>query len=87
MLRAKSTLEFTGTSASAIYQNRFGDTIGCTFNGPDSIDGKTVDYKAWPNSESPWTSQKQPEGVLEVTDGETVRTYDMVNWKIDQRKK
>lgn len=87
MLRAKSTLQFTGTSASAIYQNRSGETIGCAFNGPDSIDGKTVDYKVWPNSESPWTSQKQPESPLEVTDGKIVRTYDMVNWKIDQRKK
>jgi hypothetical protein len=88
LLLAKSSLKLTGEKpASALYRNRLGDTLECTFDGPDLINGNMVDYKAWPVSESPWTSQKLPDGPLKVTDRKTVRTYDFLNWKIDEQTK
>ncbi len=88
MLLARSSLKLTRKQpASALYQNRLGDTLECTFDGSDRINGKTVDYQTWPASESPWTSQKRPEGPLVITDGKTVRTYDFANWKISERSK
>ncbi len=84
---AKSSLKLTGESpASANYRNRHGDTLEGAFDGADSINGKAVDYNAWPVSESPWTVQKTPAGPLEVTDGKTVRTYDFIDWKISGHK-
>jgi len=86
-LLAKGFIKLTGEKpAAARYQNRFGDTLECVFDGPDTVNGKPVDYKAWPVSESPWTSQKLPDGPLEMTDGKTVRTYDFSNWKISGQK-
>ena len=80
---AKSALRLTGEKpAAATYRNRHGDTLACTFDGPDVVNGKAVDYKAWPVLESPWTSQKLPNGPLELTDGKTVRSYDFIHWKI-----
>jgi len=87
-LQSKSSLKMTGDNPSAAtYQNRHGDHIECTFNGPDKVNGTEVDYQAWPSSESPWTSQKTSGGPLEVTDGKTLRSYDLINWKISERKK
>ena len=85
-LLAKSSLKLTGEKpASALYRNRLGDTLECTFDGADLINGNQVDYKAWPVSESPWTSQKATEGPLEVTDGKTVRTYDLKTWTVTEK--
>ena len=87
-LLAKSALKLNGEQpAAALYRNRHGDTLECTFEGPDAVNGVVIDYKAWPTSESPWTSQKTPAGPLEITDGKTVRTYDFTNWKISERTK
>ena len=84
-LLAKSDLKLTGAKpAAALYRNRHGDTLACTFDGADAVNGSVVDYKAWPVSESPWTSQKLPEDPLELTDGKTTRIYDLVNWKINE---
>lgn len=66
--------------ASAIYRNRYGDTVACIFDGLDEVNGNLVDYQAWPTLESPWTNQKIPAGPLEITDGKTVRTYDFTKW-------
>ena len=66
--------------------NRCKATLECVFDGPDAVNGKTVDYKAWPVSESPWTSQKLPYGPLELTDGKAVRTYDFIDQKITGQK-
>lgn len=80
----KTSLKSTGAKpVSGVYRNRFGETLECTFDGTDSINEKAVDYKTWPASESPWTSQKEPDGPLEIRDGKTVRTYDFINWKIN----
>ncbi len=68
-LIARSSLKLQGQNpAAAIYCNRLNATLQCTFDGPDLIDGKVVDYKTWPVSESPWTWQKTPEGPLVVFD-------------------
>lgn len=88
MVRSKSALKLNGESpASARYQNRLGDTLECTFNGPDLINGNTVDYQTWPTSESPWTVQKRPDDPLTLTDGKILRSYDFKNWKIDEQPK
>ena len=82
-LLAKSSLKLSGEKAAAArYQNRLGDTLECVFDGADAVNGKMVDYPAWPVSESPWTSQKLPDGPLELTGGKAVRTYEFINWKI-----
>ncbi len=84
-LLAKSALKLTGEAPVALYRNRHGDTVECTFNGPDAVNGSTIDYNTWPTSESPWTSQKTPDGPLTITDGKTIRTYDFAAWKITER--
>jgi hypothetical protein len=82
-LNAKSALKLLGTHPSAaMYTNRFGEAIECTYNGDDKINGKPVDYKAWPTSQSPWTWQKSPDSPLQITDGKTVRIYDFDHWTI-----
>jgi len=87
-LLAQSVLKLTGDKpAAARYCNRHHDTLDCTFDGPDLVNGTPVDYKAWPASESPWTSQKTPDGPLVLTDQQTVRTYDFAAWKIDEQPK
>jgi len=45
---------------SAIYQNRAGRRLECRFDGDDSIDGRRLDYHAWPVHESPWKSIPAP---------------------------
>jgi len=70
--------------ASGTYRNRHGDVLSCVFDGGDSVNGTTIDYAAWPISESPWTSQKSPD-LLEITDGRTVRAYDFGSWSVTTR--
>ena len=79
----RSALKSSGKlPVSGAYRNRFGDTLECTFDGADKINGVIVDYKSWPVSKSPWTAQKIPEGPLTIRDGKTRRVYDFTNWKI-----
>lgn len=83
MIIDKSSLKSTGEKpVSGTYQNRSGDTLECTFDGADKVNGQAVDYKAWPVFESPWTAQKVPEAPLEITDGKNVRAYNFTDWKI-----
>ena len=85
---SRSSLTLTTQGAlSARYENRLGDTIECTYDGEDSINSTATDYKAWPLSESPWTSRKTEMDPLVVTDGKSERIYDFVNWTITQRAK
>jgi hypothetical protein len=80
---AQSSLEFRpGRPVSATFRNRFGDTHECTFDGPDKLNGRTVDYQAWPLAESPWTTRLRPEDPLVIRDGDTVRSYDFTRWRI-----
>jgi hypothetical protein len=80
----RSALSATGGSpASGAYRNRFGDTLECTFDGPDKVNGETVDYHAWPSLKSPWTAQKTPDGPLAIRDQDSKRTYDFIRWKIN----
>jgi hypothetical protein len=83
----RSALRFSGApSTSGAYRNRRGVTLECTFDGPDKIDGRTVDYQAWPVSRSPWTNQTLPDGPLEIRDGTSARIYDFTNWRITSRQ-
>lgn len=80
---AKSALQCTNEKpVTGLYRNRFGDTLECVFDGADKVNGQAVDYTAWPVSESPWTTQKSPEGPLEIRDGMTVRRYDLIGGSI-----
>jgi len=80
---AKSSLKLTSEKpSSARYNNHLGDSIECVFDGADTVNGNIVDYKAWPVSESPWTSQKTRENPMVITDGKMNRTYDFANWTI-----
>jgi hypothetical protein len=84
----KSTLRMEGQKpAAASYRNRYGDILSCTYGGADLVNGKSVDYKNWPVSESPWTSQKGPKGPLVVTDGTKVRIYDFDHWTVEDGTK
>ena len=87
-LLSKSSLKITSEKpASAQYRNRLGDSLECTFDGADKINGTIVDYKSWPVSESPWTSQKVPDGPMVLTDGKSSRTYDFTDWTVTDGKK
>jgi hypothetical protein len=84
IIMARSALKFTGKStASGAYRNRFGDTVECTFDGKDRVDHETMDYSSWPTSKSPWTTQKTPDGPLEIRDQKSKRTYNFAKWKIN----
>jgi hypothetical protein len=84
VIMERSALSFTGRSpASGAYRNRFGNILECTFDGVDRVNGVTVDYKMWPSSKSPWTTQKTPDGPLEIHDQDSKRTYDFSHWKIN----
>jgi hypothetical protein len=80
---SKSALRFSKAhTTSGAYCNRFGDTLECTFDGEDKINGAAVDYKTWPNSQSPWTHQKLADGPLEIRDGKSRRVYEFNDWRI-----
>ena len=82
-IMAKSQLTLTSKSpAAASYRNRLGDLLECTFDGEDKVNGSVVDYKNWPTSESPWTSQRSPQDPLNVTNGKTTRIYNFADWTI-----
>lgn len=84
MIIERSALKFTGMSpTSGAYRNRFGDTLECTFDGKDRVNHETMDYPSWPTLKSPWTTQKTPEGPLEIRDQTSKRTYDFAKWKIN----
>ena len=84
---AKSSLTLTNHGIlSARYGNRIGDILECNYDGEDRINDAPLDYKAWPLSESPWTSRKTEVDPLVVTDGSSERIYDFVSWTITQRK-
>jgi hypothetical protein len=85
---SKSTLTLDlRKSPMALYTNRLGDRLECVYDGADRINGKPVDYRAWPVSESPWTSRRSEADPLTVTDGTTERIYDFVTWRVSEWKK
>lgn len=87
VLKKSSLAMKTQGSLSARYANRSGDILECVYDKEDRINGKTVDYKKWPLSESPWTSRRTAADPLIVTDGKTARVYDFSKWTVTERKK
>ncbi len=71
-----------GSNPTGRYTDRAGNTLECVFDGPDTINGKAVDYNKWPVLESPWTKQAATAGPLQVTDGKRTRAYDFANWTL-----
>lgn len=83
----KSKIEFKAEpKPTALYVDRAGNTLECVYDGEDKINGTAVDYKAWPAQENPWMTQAK-DGDLTLTDGKTVRTYDMKNCTVTEKSK
>ena len=86
VMLAKARIELKpGDKPTGSYTDRRGNTLECTFDGQDKVNGKTVDYKNWPVIENPWMSQIGPDKLI-VTDGKMTRAYDFVHWTIVDRK-
>ena len=84
---AKSKIECpAGGPATGRYIDRLGNTLECVFDGPDAVNGQPVDYARWPALENPWMQQPRG-GMLTVTTGPAVRTYDFAAWKVTETGK
>ena len=88
---AKKTRSAPVTASSGIgvvvgrYTDRFGNVLEKTFDGEAKVNGKVIDYDSWPLVDNPWVHQERG-GDMTVTDGKTVRVYDLTNWTITERK-
>lgn len=67
------------------YTDRFGVTLEKTFDGDAKVNGKAINYDAWPLVENPWVRQERG-GNLILTDGITERIYDVNKWTITEHK-
>jgi hypothetical protein len=72
-----------GETPTGIYTDRHGHVLDCTFNGPDRIDGKPLDYVGWPIIENPWMTQTDPDRLV-LTAGGVRRTYDFTTWTVTE---
>jgi len=68
------------------YTNRHGSVIDRTFGGEAHVNGNPVDFAHWPMAESPWVEQATKDSPLTVTDGKTIRIYDLQSWTITEKK-
>lgn len=66
-------------SARAEYVDRKGNLLECEFDGEDRVNGKAIDYLAWPIIANPWMQQTSA-AELTLTDGTSRRTYDFPSW-------
>ncbi len=73
------------TVAKGTYSDRHGRTLEKVFQGPATIDGKTVDYDTWPLIDNPWMHQDWNGPTLRLSDGTTERIYDFTAWSITER--
>jgi hypothetical protein len=76
----------TDVKPTGRYTDRLGNTLECVFDGPDTVNGKAVDYAAWPVLESPWTRQARG-GPMVLTAGAVTRTYDFAAWTVNETEK
>lgn len=65
------------------YTDRFGNILKKVFDGPASVNGAIIDYESWPLVDNPWIRQER-DGNMTVTDGKTVRTYDIKKWTVTE---
>lgn len=57
-MKSRASLTLTDTGAlSALYHDRAGNQIRCAYDGADTINGSAVDYRLWPDLESPSRTQ------------------------------
>jgi hypothetical protein len=81
-LLAATKIEFRAAGKpEGRYTDRTGRTLECVFDGPDKLDGATVDYAQWPVLENPWMRQDARSGKLTVESGGTKLIYDFTQWK------
>ncbi len=80
-----------GSPAVAFYTDRNGSNLERPYTGmginTSKINGKPLDFDHWPLIDSPWVHQNWEGDTLTVTDGKTVRNYDLKNWKITETGK
>jgi len=86
ILERASLVMDSGSTLSARYGNRWGETLECVYGGTDRLNGEVVDYANWPLSESPWTTRKRESDPLTVTDGTSRRIYDFQTWTVREEK-
>lgn len=85
MIIGKSRLQLSGDGPlTGTYTDRNGNVIRRAFDGVAAVNGKPVDFVNWPWADSPWVRQADKGAPLTVSDGKTVRTYDMKSWKITE---
>ena len=82
LLRSHVQLNAAPTVEGA-YVDRAGNTLSCIFDGDDSVNGRPIDYSAWPTLQSPWMHQARG-GDLTVTDGKTTLLYDLANFIVKE---
>ena len=81
-LLAKTKIEFqTADKPLGRYTDRAGHTLECLFDGPDKVDGASVDYAEWPVLENPWMQQNVGEMSLVLQSGGAKVVYDFNQWK------
>ena len=80
---AKTKLELAAASPlTGSYTDRRGTIICRELGSVAQVNGKPVDFDHWPMADSPWVKQAAKNSPLTVTDGKTIRTYDLQNWTI-----
>lgn len=77
-----SRLLLKGETAS--FTDHDGNIVARTFDGDTLIDGRRESYEQWPLLENPWMRQEW-DGNLTISDGKTIRTYDVKNWTITDK--
>ena len=81
-LLAKTRIEFqAGDKTVGRYTDRVGHTLECLFDGPDKVDGASVDYAYWPVLENSWMRQNAGETSLILQSGGEKILYDFNQWK------
>ncbi len=80
-----------GKPTVAFYTDRFGMNLERPYTGmgvnTSKINGKLVNYESWPLVDNPWMHQDWESETATLTDGKTVRTYDLKKWTITETKK
>lgn len=75
------------TVAKGTYKDRFGHVLEKSFHGSAKVDGVEIDYASWPLIDNPWMHQDWDGNIFTLTDGKTVRTYDLTNWTITEKNR
>jgi hypothetical protein len=79
---AKINATLDAPAPAATYTTRKGDQLHITFDGARSINGKAIDYNAWPLIANPFMHSTVNSAKLEMRYGDEVRTLDFHQWSL-----